>query len=335
MTKPRLLITSPLLDDANSAWRVMGPLSKLKDKLEIVPIKSADVRWHDMLTTDIFWSSRPFMQQHVQMSMMARNLGIPVISEIDDDLLHVPSDNPTYFNYAHPTHQTGVRQCHILADLLFVSTDHLHKLYGPFANKIVTALNAYDSRFFSFRNKERKVKKVVYRGSDSHVRDLLTFKKEILEVYNEYKDWKWEFLGYRPWFLADLMTERTNFHGGYEFVQYFKMLPDMNADIIIVPLDDNIFNRSKSNIAALEGAVMGAVPLAPDWEEWRRVPGAVLYKDPTDFKKKLVEMMRMSEQEIVERQQKVRHYFENECSLDKINEVRYKHIMELYNKFKK
>lgn len=333
--KPKLLLTSPLLDDANSAWRAMGPMSKLREHLDIVPVKSGELKWHDFLMADLFWSSRPFMQQHVQFSVMARNLGIPVISEIDDDLLHVPSDNPTYYNYNHPQHQVGVRQCHILADLLFVSTDHLHKIYGPYANKMVTVPNAYDDRFFSFRIKDRKTKRIAYRGSDSHVRDMTNFQKEILSVYTERPDWQWDFYGYRPWFLADRMQERARFHGGFEFIQYFKMASEVNADIMIVPLDDNIFNRSKSNIAALEGCVMGAVPLVPDWDEWNYLPGAVVYKNPTDFKNKLIDMMNMSELELIERRNKLKVFFETERSLDKVNEIRLKHILELYESKKR
>lgn len=327
--KPRLLVTSPLLDDANSAWRVMGPLSKLKDKFDITTIAGGDLKWHHLLMTDIFWTSRPFMQQHVNMSMMAKNLGVPVISEIDDDLLHVPTDNPTYHNYAHPAHQQGVRQCHMLADLLFLSTNHLNKIYGPYAAKTVVVNNAYDDRLMKFRIKDKKTKTIVYRGSDSHVRDVLHFQKEILDVYAAKPDWKWDFLGFRPWFLADYMP-KANFHGGWEFITYYQKMVEINPDIIIVPLHDNIFNHSKSNIAALEGAVMGAVALVPDWEEWKRIPGVVTYTDKEDFKKKLLMMMDMPEEELLKRREQIKNYFETECNLDKINAIREKAIMELY-----
>jgi hypothetical protein len=58
----------------------------------------------------------------------------------------------------------------------------------------------------------------------------------------------------------------------------------------IVPLANNGFNRSKSNLAWLEATAAGAVVLAPALEEWQR-PGIVNYKDASDFGNKLSRLM--------------------------------------------
>jgi hypothetical protein len=47
---------------------------------------------------------------------------------------------------------------------------------------------------------------------------------------------------------------------------------------MIVPLEDEVFNRCKSNIAWLETARSGTITVAPFWESWA-VPGVYAYED--------------------------------------------------------
>jgi hypothetical protein len=46
---------------------------------------------------------------------------------------------------------------------------------------------------------------------------------------------------------------------------------DIRPHFVVVPLQDNPFNRAKSNIAELEAQAAGAIAIVPDWEEWRSV----------------------------------------------------------------
>lgn len=61
---------------------------------------------------------------------------------------------------------------------------------------------------------------------------------------------------------------------------YFQNCFNMSPAVIQVPLQDCLFNRCKSNIAFIEGAYFGAVPLVPGW--WN-VPGALRYKDNESY----------------------------------------------------
>jgi hypothetical protein len=59
-----------------------------------------------------------------------------------------------------------------------------------------------------------------------------------------------------------------------------KALWDMAPACLHVPLADNMFNRAKSNIAAIEGGFAGAVCVCPNW--WN-LPGTLSYNDGPSY----------------------------------------------------
>ncbi len=52
-------------------------------------------------------------------------------------------------------------------------------------------------------------------------------------------------------------------------MKYFEILMDLKPEIMIVPLEDNKFNRGKSNIAWIEGTVAGASIITNDLPEFQ------------------------------------------------------------------
>jgi hypothetical protein len=63
------------------------------------------------------------------------------------------------------------------------------------------------------------------------------------------------------------------------------MLSNYSPLVVHVPLENNKFNKSKSNIALLEGALSGTTAVCPDWEEWSMLDGALTYSDQEGYLK--------------------------------------------------
>lgn len=75
-------------------------------------------------------------------------------------------------------------------------------------------------------------------------------------------------------------------------VSYSEMLYIYSInDLLIVPLDLNVFNECKSNIKFIEAAIVGKPCLVRDIYEFSKDitdgESGLLYKDPADFTKKL------------------------------------------------
>jgi len=61
-------------------------------------------------------------------------------------------------------------------------------------------------------------------------------------------------------FFEGLVTERKSFYPECKYPEYLEIV--RNSDIALLPLQDNLFNRMKSDLKLVEVAGAGAVPIA-------------------------------------------------------------------------
>ena len=278
-----LLLPGPY--DATSWYRGAGPWSELaraarqggKAGIELRHLSA--VGWPDLLSADILYMQRPFKKEHRAVAELAKNCGAKVWVDYDDDLFQVPADNP--FHMAAQESLGEVKACLGMADVLTVSTDALRSSLCEQvrdSTRVVVVPNAWNERVLPLVVHRAKPPSepvnVFWRGSDTHTRDLAEVKDELLALVKMHPDWRWTFMGYRPWFLDGvpnvMLLPKT------DVLSYMRMLPHRPQDVVIVPLHDCGFNRAKSCIAWMEATQMGAVAVAPDFREWNK-PGVVRY----------------------------------------------------------
>lgn len=116
--------------------------------------------------------------------------------------------------------------------------------------------------------------------------DLETYREQIVSVAKEFPQAIWLFMGTEPWFSGEInsrvLPPQTLF-------KYFGYLTSTAANIGIVPLQETEFNRSKSDIAAMELSLAGAKCLVPNF--WGPIPGTVSYTGKVEFGNRLKEML--------------------------------------------
>jgi hypothetical protein len=316
----KILVISPIPHDPVSSWRALGPLTALKDKFEIVYIpEGVTPNWVDISLHDLIFMHRPFTPKHLETMILVKEMNKPIVLDLDDDLSCVTPDNPVAGTYNQPAIQESYRKCLQLADHTMVTTNHLAEQLRPFSKNISVVPNAWDERFIPIYEKNKIYKNVLWRGSTSHVADLMSHLAPIKENAAQHDDWRWHIYGDRPWFLQEALPAAT-FHGGRSWYSYHKNLGLLRPDLIFVPLKDNKFNKSKSNIAWLEGTMAGAAALVPDWEAWS-VPGATRYKDVDDFQEKL-DMLLTSPKQLLKLRNESLEYIKTNLNLTIVNKQR-------------
>jgi hypothetical protein len=298
----------------------MGPLTAMRDKFEITYIpEGVAPNWVDLKLHDLLFMHRPFTPKHLDTMILAKDMDIPIVLDIDDDLSCVTPDNPVAATYNQPAIQESYRKCLQLSDHTMTSTKHLAEVILPYSKKITVVPNSWDERFMPIYGKDRLYKNVVWRGSTSHVADLMSHLGAIQNQHAKHEKWKWHIMGDRPWFLQEALP-RAVWHGGKHWYNYHKNFGLIRPDLLFVPLKDNKFNKSKSNIAWMEGALAGAASLVPDWQEWQ-VPGAVNYKNVEDFETKL-DMLLSSPKQLLKLRQEAIEYITSSLTLTRANEQR-------------
>jgi len=290
MTDFRVLAHIPQRKDGTSLYRAMMPLGELQRQgVRLVFVD--EVSWATYALVDLVFMQRPFTQQHVHAAEMARINDKPLWVDYDDDLLNVPSENPTSPVYNTPANKKNVLRCLELADIVSVSTPALAEslktsLVAAGAKRVPmfrVIPNALNMRRWSNTRREQvlgeneRQKLILWRGSDTHVRDVLQWAPDIIKAAHARPDYVWCFIGMSPWMLHDYMPEGRCLHqNAQDPMKFMQLIQELRPDILFVPLVDHVFNRAKSNIAWIEGTWAGAQVVAPDWQEWRK-PGVTVY----------------------------------------------------------
>jgi hypothetical protein len=278
------MITVGLLSKATAGidyYRAKGPLNHLEltGQINLKLINDAS----QLLSISLLYAVRAYQEPDLNIIYKAKRLGIPVIWDVDDDLLNLPLQHPSFPYYNQKSVQDRIKEAFNLADLIITSTESLResifKLVGP---KVEVINNAIDERFLKFKHNTEP--NVTWRGGETHDLDLRSVSLSLIEVVNKYelplKIWGWY-----PWFLMGQVS-KIEYRGPEDFITYFLNFRDSDAYISIVPLVNHQFNRSKSNIAWLEATMAGAACLASGLPEFNNF-GVRTFDNQSSFKNEL------------------------------------------------
>ncbi len=288
-----------------------------------------------MLMTDALFLHRPCSDEDLELARAAQRHARRVWVDYDDDVFAVPSDNPAHAFFNRDGTQARMATILREADQVSVSTAALKERFehGGLLRRrkspAVVIRNALDISLFPYRDATPppRRKTVLWRGSATHHQDLAQYLPAMLEVSRSFPDWNWNFLGAAPDFLADAGFAELTLAPPVDPLSYFNNIHELSPSVIIVPLCDTPFNRSKSNIAWLEAMFAGAVALVPDWPEWRR-PGAINYAGPEDFRAKLSSILR-GEIDVARMSARGWNYVQRYLSLSRVNQQRLRLLQRL------
>lgn len=141
-----------------------------------------------------------------------------------------------------------------------VSTQELQNYLSAYTKKICILPNYIDNEIcdFSFPKKEdRECITIGYAGNRTHKSDLEIVISAIKQIINEFSTKiQFKFLGYMPDELIEYSQVEYIDHVP-DYRTYIYLLRTSGIDLAIAPLQDNLFNRCKSNIKFLEYSICG------------------------------------------------------------------------------
>jgi len=221
----------------------------------------------------------------------AKDLGVPIIMDLDDNIVEISPDNPVY-EKGYGDGDKGVKKALAVAamsmvDGLFVSTQPLKDYYEGYLKDIfkiempVFVLpNCCDPEDWKKqpRNKENYVN-IGWHGSITHDKDLSIATPAIKKLIDKY-DAHFEVVGgvradsvdkvFHGW--DDKHFKNLNGVAGTPSWRGFpELLASRRWDIAIAPLVNDAFNQSKSHIKWLENSLLGVPTIAS---------GVYPYKEP-------------------------------------------------------
>lgn len=335
----KILFFSGLEDNRMSLYRGHGPLSelhKLDNSIEILNVPNNYFNTQNCKGYDLAYFHRPDNKDQVNAIKMLKKMNIPVIVDYDDDFLTCPEYSPYHviMKLKKNNYMKNVCDILILADFVIVSTEELKKQYGIFNNNITVVPNTFDDYLFNIAKEFNSNSKIVFwRGGHTHEQDLFVYKDVITKLIKENEDFNFIFQGdcLPEWInVLSIVYGQKNItvHPIVDVFSYFWNLQDLKPALFLVPLEENQFNKSKSDIAALEATISGSLALTPPWEEWSW--NTLTYTDPDSFYNQgslILEELRLKSSYLQEQWTNNIQYIQEHRLLSEINKIRLKIIL--------
>lgn len=195
-----------------------------------------------------------------RIAKFAHSHGIVIILDMDDLLTQVPAPHPTYAHYQKI--KSSLIKLLEMVDIVTVTNNRLKEYYQRYNPNVYVLSNFLDKQIWN-RNVLPEGKKMAdkivigYAGLPTHAYDFKAVTPAIKYILSKYNDKVcFKFIGCVPDGLAglsgvDYISELVSYH------EYANTIMDNNFDFVIAPLEDNVFNRCKSNIKFLEYSICG------------------------------------------------------------------------------
>lgn len=238
---------------------------------------------------DVLICQRPSSQRDYQAMLLAKQYNVRVLADYDDLLFQVPNVNIAAAHFGKDEVQETILNCYKLSDHVVVSTDpladYMNQAFGKRPQVINNAHNDIVMPVFQPEMNEPKngISTVLWRGSNTHLGDLMKYR----DAFQDFANIDFHFWGAAP----DLAIGKD--YGGHMdtwnykpwhpgMPDYFKKGKMLQPNFVVVPLQDDPFNRCKSNIGWLEATYFGAVCLASNLPEFDK-SGCYTFVVPTEL----------------------------------------------------
>jgi len=245
-------------------------------------------KWEAKLLQDVhlFTFQRNSTKEALQILWQLHLQNRFVIYDIDDDILHIPEDNPVYqlilHNPAVLVHQlTGLR----FANVVTVTCPALKKLYeviNPNVRILPNCVDLDDWKGITSILKRTRACRIFWGGSPTHGCDLRVVKPALKQICEKFgKKVEIVFMGIKDPENAFPVTDIP--FGTYKFFQSIMR----SCNIGIAPMEDNLFNLGKSDLRLKELGMAKLPIVASRVGEYDKDSGALLCKTSDDWFKAL------------------------------------------------
>jgi glycosyltransferase involved in cell wall biosynthesis len=230
----------------------------------------SQVPYYKAAAHDIFLCCRPGEDMCKFLDICVK-AGKKVIVDMDDDFFSIPPKNSAYawIGAGHPTYHITLKKLLSKVHLTYASPELVNRYKLP--GTIIP--NCYDEENVTWEEPKHPSDKVRlgFTGTATHQADFKTIIEQLQWILKERKDVKLvignDYTVYDQ--FRDIPNDQKLFIPPLSYDSY--PISFKHIDILLVPLQDNYFNRAKSMIKLIEAGASRTPWLAssvPVYEQW-------------------------------------------------------------------
>jgi len=272
-------------------WRIIWPEQILNANQQMVSQSNTcmvfDPRWYENVkAVKIQRQATSEQKKFIEyLKTIQKQHNFKLIYEVDDVVFKECIPDYNRFKFAFDTEE--IRQNCIdiinMVDEVTVTCDYMRDLYREKTGKQeITVIPNFPpffwmgylfnhSRICNNLDKHYKKPRILYTGSGAHYDvenktggkdDFEHVLKAIIDTRHKYQ---WVFMGaFPPPLLPYVKSGEIEFHPWQPLYAYPKKIYDLNINLMIAPLQDNPFNRAKSDIKYIEACILGIPVICQD-----------------------------------------------------------------------
>lgn len=184
--------------------------------------------------------------------------GKRVIMNIDDDFFALPKTNPCWkdFGPGNPfvlaQYQKNLQAC----SLIVAASEELALRSAKFNTSVVTIRNGWSASnpYWGTDNRNEAFFTIGFAGTPTHFEDFKQCKEALEKIVSAHSQIRVAVFGDRKIYQS-LFAQNKLFFPIVDYDLYPWILSHM--DMLVIPLENNEFNRAKSDIKLLDAAVSG------------------------------------------------------------------------------
>ncbi len=239
------------------------------------------------------------------MALQLHGNSLPLIFDVDDDIINVPAYNVAFGAYTPEAEERKISLlCLRASDATTVSTPHLTKILRDEAKHLYVLPNYCNpSDWPEFcrdpRRSDDNSIRIMFAGNSGRLNDINEIETSIHSIMSKYDGKEGRplarlfFLGCTPSWATQYMPSSLDPSANRCFYirptrtieTYWKIINYIQPDIFLAPVVPNEFNRSKSDIKAYDAAMSGAALICTDWTTYENIPNEACLKawSPTQW----------------------------------------------------
>jgi len=240
-------------------------------------------------------------------------MGFKLIYEVDDVVFReeIPDYNASKFGFDDDNIRQNCIEMINMVDEVTVTCKFMRDLYvEKTGKKEITAVpnfmpywwigHQYDYRKIcdNFEKYKRKPR-IVYAGSGAHfdmknkVGQQDDFSHVLKFIIDNRHKYQFVFIGaYPPPLQPYVVAREIEFHPWKSLLEYPTFLASLNAQLFIAPLQDNNFNKAKSDIKFIEAAQLGIPCLCQDLVTYSSAPDFLRFTTAEDLEDKIQKLLK-------------------------------------------
>ena len=295
-------------------WRVLWPEAVIngtgKGVSHSITSMVADPRFYkNVKSVKVQRQASNSQKQFIQhLKKVQQDEGFKLIYEVDDVVFH--EDIPDYNKFKFAFEEEEIRQNCIdiinMCDEVTVTCPYMKKLYQEkTGQQNITVIPNFVPDFWMghlFDGKKvarqfeanKNQPRILYTGSGAHYdvdnktggKDDFTHVRDFIRATVD--KYKWIFCGAFPPPLEDLVRAgKIEFYPWQTLIAYPRFVENLNAQLMVAPLQDNSFNRAKSDIKFIEACTLGIPCICQDMETYSSAPEALRFKTAEELAAKI------------------------------------------------